>query len=371
MGLIQAALAAGSSTLADQWKEFFYCESMPPNVLMTRGVKQRRGLSSNRGNDNIITSGSGIAVADGQCMIIVENGAIVEFCAEPGTYTFDASTEPSIFYGKLDQGIIATWETFKKRFVYGGDTGKDQRIYYFNTKELIDNKFGTPTPIPFRVVDTNANLDMDFAIRVSGIYSYRIADPLLFYKNVAGNVSGTYYREELDAQMKTEFVSALPKAFAKISDLGIRPNQLQAHTDDIEAAMNEQLSQEWSQTRGIKIVSVALNPVTLTEEDAQMLKDAQKAAILKDQNMAAARTAEAYAKALENASSNPNGAMMGFMGMGMAQNAGAPTVAAMYQMAQGQQVPQQAPVQETWTCPNCGTANTGKFCMECGFKKPE
>ena len=246
MGLIKAAIGAVGGTMADQWKEFFYCEALPKEVLVRRGQKQTgRRSSNNRGNDNIITSGSGIAVADGQCMIIVEQGRIVEVCAEPGEYTYDTSTEPSIFAGSLGEGIRNTFHTIGKRFAYGGDTGKDQRVYYFNTKELIDNKFGTPSPIPFRVVDSRIGLDIDVSVRCSGVYSYRIADPLLFYTNVCGNVAYEYTRDELDHQLKSEFISALQPAFAKLSEMEMRPNQIVAHNTELENAMNVALSQEW------------------------------------------------------------------------------------------------------------------------------
>ena len=210
MGLIKAIAGAAGGVLADQWKEFFYCEAMDKNVMVTKGVKRITDRSSNtKGNDNIISNGSGIAVADGQCMIIVEQGKIVEVCAEPGQFTYDSSTEPSIFAGSLGNSILETFKTIGKRFAYGGDTGKDQRVYYFNTKELIDNKFGTPNPIPFRVVDSKIGLDIDVSIRCSGVYSYKIADPLLFYTNVCGNVEREYTRDELDNTLKTEFISAL------------------------------------------------------------------------------------------------------------------------------------------------------------------
>ena len=181
MGLIKAGMGALGGTLADQWKEFFYCEAMDKDVMVTKGKKRTGSRSSNtKGNDNIISNGSVIAVADGQCMIIVEQGKIVE--------VYDTSTEPSIFTGSLGTGIKETFRTIGKRFAFGGDTGKDQRVYYFNTKELVDNKFGTPNPIPFRVVDSRIGLDVDVSVRCSGVYSYKIADPLLFYANVCGNV---------------------------------------------------------------------------------------------------------------------------------------------------------------------------------------
>ncbi len=377
MGLIQAALSAAQSTLADQWKEFFYCDAMDSDVLVTRGRKRISGLSSNRyGNDNIITSGSGIAVADGQCMIIVDQGKIVEVCAQPGEYTYDASSEPSIFTGSLGEAIHMTFERIGKRFVYGGDAGKDQRVYYFNTKELTDNKFGTPNPIPFRVVDNKIGLDVDVSVRCSGVYSYRIADPLLFYTNVCGNVANEFTRDDIQAQLKTEFISALAPAFGRLSDLEIRPNQLSNHNAEIEKAMNEQLSQKWGELRGLEVVSVALNPVTLPEEDAERIKNAQMAAINKDPNMAAATLVGAQADAMREAAKNDAGAMTGFMGMGMAQAAGGANAESLFAMG-AQKTPAPAapavpPAAEAvgWTCPTCGQVNTGNFCGNCGSAKP-
>lgn len=400
MGLIKALSGAVGGTLADQWKEFFYCDALSSDTLMIKGEKRVSGRSSNtKGNDNIISNGSGIAVADGQCMMIVEQGKIVEVCAEPGEYTYDKSTEPSIFTGPLGKGIIDTFKTIGKRFTYGGDTGKDQRVYYFNTKELIDNKFGTPNPIPFRVVDRNIGLDIDVSVRCSGVYSYKIADPLLFYTNVCGNVEREYTRDTIDGQLKTEFISALQPAFGKLSELGLRPNQIVAHNTDLENAMNSALSAKWGELRGLQVVSIALGSVTLPEEDAELIKKAQHAAILRDPSMGAATLVGAQAEAMKAAAANENGAMMGFMGLGMATQAGGMNAQSLYQMGQQarQQQPQPTPApagawkckcgatvtgkfctecgakkpEDGWTCPSCGATNKGKFCSECGAKKPE
>ena len=369
MGLIKAGIGALGGVLADQWKEFFYCEAMEKDVLVTKGQKRVSGRSSNtKGSDNVITSGSGIAVADGQCMIIVEQGKVVEVCAEPGQFTYDASTESSVFSGKLGDSLKQTFQTIGKRFTYGGDTGKDQRVYYFNTKELIDNKFGTPNPIPFRVVDNKIGLDIDVSVRCSGVYSYKITDPLLFYTNVCGNVSGEYRRSELDGQLKTEFISALQPAFGKLSDLGLRPNQIVAHTADMETAMNEALSSKWSALRGLQVVSIALGSVTLPEEDAELIKQAQRTAIMRDPTMAAATLVGAQADAMKAAAANEGGAMTGFMGMGMAMNNGGMNAQNLFAMGQ-QQTPKQ-PAADGWKC-SCGAVATGKFCPECGAKKPE
>ncbi|MGN1306530.1 MAG: SPFH domain-containing protein [Faecousia sp.] len=375
MGLIKAGIGALGGTLADQWKEFFYCEAIDKDTLVVKGQKRITGRSSNtKGNDNIISNGSGIAVADGQCMIIVEQGKIVEVCAEPGQFTYDSSTEPSIFTGKLGTSIKETFKTIGKRFTYGGDTGKDQRVYYFNTKEIIDNKFGTATPVPFRVVDRNINLDVDVSVRCNGVYSYKIADPLLFYTNVCGNVSSEYRRAEIDGQLKTEFISALQPALAKLSELQIRPNAIPGHVEELSQAMNESLTAKWRSLRGLEIVSIAMNSVTLPEEDAEMIKQAQRTAIMRDPTMAAATLVGAQADAMKSAAENKNGAMMGFMGMGMAQQAGGMNAQNLFAMGQQQQqaaapAAPAAPAAEGWKC-SCGTVNTAKFCQNCGKPKP-
>ncbi len=384
MGLIKAGMGALGGTLADQWKEFFYCDAIDKDVLVTKGRKRTSSRSSNtKGNDNIISNGSVIAVADGQCMIIVEQGKIVEVCAEPGEFKYDTSTEPSIFTGSLGTGIKETFKTIGKRFTYGGDTGKDQRVYYFNTKELVDNKFGTPNPIPFRVVDSKIGLDVDVSVRCSGVYSYKIADPLLFYTNVCGNVEQDYERSELDSQLKTEFISALQPAFGRLSDLELRPNQIVSHNTELENAMNTALSAKWGELRGLKVVSIALGSVTLPPEDAEMIKQLQRTAVLQNPNMAGATLVGTQADAMKAAASNSAGAMTGFMGMGMAMNAGGGVNAQnLFAMGQQQAAQQQAAMQQTqqqaaqhpaqagaWKC-SCGAEATGKFCPECGSPRP-
>jgi membrane protease subunit (stomatin/prohibitin family) len=371
MGLISAALGA-----ADQWKEYFYCEALPETVLAVKGQKRVSGRSSNyKGNDNIISSGSVIAVADGQCMLIVEQGKIVEVCAEPGEFVFDASTEPSIFAGGLNkENILAVLKTIGKRFTFGGEPPKDQRVYYFNTKELIGNKYGTPSPVPFRVVDQRAGIDIDISIRCFGEYSYRVANPLLFYANVCGNVEDGYTRDRIDGQLKTELLTALQPAFAKISDMGIRYSALPGHTQELADALNDVLSPKWSDLRGIEVVSFGVSSVKASEEDEAMIKEMQKNAAYRDPTLGAATLVGAQAAAMQAAAKNEGGmgAMGAFMGMNMAQNAGGASPAALYQMGAQQQPAQPAPAAGGWTCPKCGKAGiTGKFCPECGAKKPE
>lgn len=372
MGLIKAGLGALGGTLADQWKEYFYCESIPNDVLMLKGQKKVTGRSSNtKASTNVISDGSGIAVADGQAMMIVENGKIVEFCAEPGEFTYRTELEPTIFTGNLGDSLKATFKELGKRFTFGGEAAKDQRIYYFNTKEIIDNKFGTRNPIPFRAVDRNIGLDIDVSVRCSGVYSYRISDPMRFYVNIAGNISDEYPREALDGQLKAEFIAALQPAFGKLSEYELRPNQIPARTEELIDALNSALASDWGD-RGLCVEKVAIGSVTLPEEDQEMIKQLQRSAVMRDPTMAAASLVGAQSQAMQDAAKNPNGAMMGFMGMGMAQQAGGVNAQNLYAMGQQQAAnAQKMQHKDMWKCPACGKDVSGKFCPECGTKRPE
>ena len=379
MGLIKAGIGALGGTLADQWKEFFYCDSLPDDVLVRKGQKRISGRSSNtKGNDNIISNGSGIAVADGQCMIIVEQGKIVEVCAEPGEFTYDSSTEPSIFAGKLGRSILDTFKTVGKRFAYGGDTGKDQRVYYFNTKEIKGNKFGTPSPILFEVVNKRIGFSKTVNIRCNGVYSYFITDPLLFYTKVCSNVEYEYTREEIDDTLKTEFISQLQNAFGVLSEQELRPAQLPAKVNELRSAMNEALRYEWIESRGITVGKIALNPINLTPEDMKAIAQMEDSVSYGSNGaMMAGRMMTSTANAMETAAGNSAGAMTGFMGMGMAggmMGGGFNAAQQFYQMGQQQQQAQQqaaaAPAADGWTCA-CGATVSGNFCPECGAKKPE
>ena len=373
MGLIKAALGSVGGVMADQWKEYFYCEALPENVLAVKGQKRVSGRSSNtKGSDNVITNGSVIAVADGQCMMIVDQGRIIEVCAEPGEFTYDMSTEPSLFTGELKGSIRAVIDNMTNRFTFGGEPPKDQRIYYFNTKELMGNKYGTPSPVPFRVVDQRAGIDIDVGIRCFGEYSYHIANPLLFYTNVCGNVSEDYDRSNLDSQLKTELLTALQPAFAKISEMGIRYSALPGHTVELADALNEALSAKWRDLRGIEVVSFGVSSVTANEEDEKMIKEMQRNAAFMDPTRAAAHLAGATGDAMKTAAGNPNGAVGAFMGMGMAGGMAGAQMGTLYQQGAQQQAAQAqaAPAAAGWTCA-CGQAgNTGKFCANCGKPAP-
>lgn len=414
MGLIRAASNAIKGTLADQWKEYFYCDALDADVLVARGMRKVSGRSSNRrGDDNIITDGSHIAVADGQCMIIVEDGRVMDACAEPGAYTYDMGSSPSVFGGSLMEGLKGIAKEAWERFQFGGGAGKNQRIYYVNIKEIPGNKYGTPNPVPFRVVDRNIGLDVDISIRCNGEYSYRIVNPMAFYANVCGNVGNVYTRDQIDSMLKSELLTALQPAFARISEMGIRYSALPGHTMELSDALNDVLSKKWTSLRGIQIYSFGMNSVTASKEDEDMIKHLQKSAVMRDPGMAAATLVGAQADAMRTAAGNTSGAMTGFMGMGMAQQAGGAGIQGLYEMGRQQNMQNGMPGQQGmqggmpgqqnmqggmlgqqnvqgaytgqgnaqsgsavhtdaagWTC-SCGASgNTGKFCTECGAPKP-
>ena len=392
MGLLKAGIGAAGGVLADSWREYFYCDALDANTLVAKGQKRTsdKGRSSNtRGESNIISDGSIIAVNEGQFMIIVEQGAIVEACGEAGEFVFDKSTEPSLFFGEASLGdrLMASFERVGTRFTFGGDTGKDQRVYFFNTKEIMGNKYGTASPVPFRVVDNNIGLDVDISVRCNGEYSYKIVDPLMFYKNVCGNVEEPYTRDKIDSQLKSELLTALQPAFAKISAMGVRYSAVPAHTTELADALNEVLSEKWADLRGIEVASFGVNTIAASEEDERMIKDLQKAAVMRDPAMAAANIAAAQSDAMRTAAANESGAMAGFMGMGMANMAGGMNAGSLFNQQGGGGTPQSqynvaagggfatgngggnGNGEGGWTC-SCGAQNTGKFCSNCGSPKP-
>ena len=398
MGLVRAAGAALSTMMGDQWREYFYCNSLDNDTLILKGEKRIGPKSSNtKGADNIISNGALIAVNDGQCMIIVEQGAIVEVCAEPGEFVFDSSTEPSIFYGDLGENLVNSFKTFVKRFAFGGDTAKDQRIYYFNTKEIIGNKYGTANPVPFRVLDKNIDLDIEIALRAHGEFTFRLMDPILFYKNLAGNVEKDYKKQEIESQLRSELLTKLQPAFARIAETGVRYYQITAHTDELGQILNELLSKSWGEHYGIEMTAFGISSVTAPEEDIEMIKQLQKNAVYRNATMAAANLTAAQADAMRAAASNEStGPMMAFAGMNMANQVGGFNAGNLYAMGAEQQnaaavanantpagnAESPAPAAAAsvagvatasdWTCPKCGHEhNSGKFCSECGTAKAE
>ncbi len=374
MGLIKAALNAVGGNLADQYKEYIYCDALPNDVLAVKGHKRVGSRGTNKGDDNVITDGSAIAVNEGQCALIVVDGKVSEVAAEAGVFEFKSALSPSVFSGNLGDSLLNTLKDIGSRITYGGQAGHDQRVYYINMKEIMGNRYGTVNPIPFRVVDNNIGLDVDVSLRCNGEYSYRITNPVLFYTNVCGNFGDAYYRSSLDSMLKAEIVTALQPALAKISEQGVRPSMLPGKAMEISEALNEVLSKKWGEARGIVVASFAMNPPTLPKEDQEMITDLQRTAVYRNGNMAGAALVDAQAKAMQTAAGNQGGAMMGFMGMNMAQQQGGLNAQSMFQMGaqQAQQqaaaVPQAA-AQTGWKC-ECGATNTGKFCANCGKPQP-
>lgn len=387
MGLIRLAKIGADaigSTLGDQWLEYFYCDSIDSDTLMVKGQKKvndGHNYNTKGMQDNIISNGSVIAVNEGQCMMIVDNGKIVDICAEAGEFKYDNSTEPSIFAGNFLQSLGQTAVTAWRRFTFGGNAGKDQRVYYFNTKEIMNNLYGTATPIPFRVVDNKIGLDLDTELKCNGKYSFHIADPVVFYTKVCGNVKDSYNKSELTSFMKDEMITALQPALGELSAQGIRYSELPRSTKELVNALNTELSEQWMAARGIEMVSITFNP-SLPKDVSEMIRARQNEAVYKDPNMAAAGIAAAQMEAMKSAASNTStGPMMAFAGMNMAQMAGGMNAGNLFAMGQQQQAApaQAAPAAPAggaaepilgWTC-SCGKAdNRGKFCVECGSPKP-
>jgi len=398
MGLIKAAKGSAGGILADQWRDYFYCESMASDVLAVKGRKRVSGRSSNnKGSDNIISNGSIINVNEGQCMLIVESGLIVDVCAEPGEYVYDTSTEPSVFCGDLGENIKSVFQTMGKRFTFGGEAPKDQRIYFFNTKELTGNKYGTPNPVPFRVVDERAAIDIDVGVRCFGTYSIKLTNPMLFYKEVCGNVASEFRYSEIEDQMKSELLTALQPTFAHISAMGIRYSALMGHTKEISQALKEELTADWAEGRGIELKKFGISSLSINPEDEKMLKEMQRNTAFMDPTRGAAHMIGSAGDAMKTAAGNTSGAAMAFMGMGMAQNAGGVNAQNLYAMGAQQQSSASAnawkcscgntatgnfcsvcggkkpepKAADSWTCPSCGSESKGKFCTECGCKKPD
>lgn len=373
MGILKVGVGAAQGVLADSWREYFYCDAMDVDVLAKKGEQRqsKRGFNTKK-SENIISNGSIIVINEGQCMMIVEQGKVVEVCAEAGEFLYDSATEPSLFYGDLKESIKESFRQFGKRVGFGGDPAGDQRIYYFNTKEILGNKYGTSNPVPFRVVDTNIGLDIDIAIRCHGEYAYHIIDPILFYKNICGNITDTYTRDSMESQLKSEMLTALQPAFGKLSAMGIRYSALPAHTMELSQALNEVLAEKWGGRYGIEITSIGVSSVKASDEDEAMIKELQRNATLRNPSMAAAHLVNAQAEAMQAAAANPNaGPVMAFAGMNLANQSGGMNAGQLFQMAVQQQPQTQAPTQTGWTC-SCGAAdNTGNFCTECGAKKPE
>lgn len=410
MGLIRAIVGAASSTLKDEWLEYFYCDRMPDNVIMRRGVY--KNSKNNNGNENIITNGSKIVVGEDQCLIVVADGKIVDFTAEAGRYTFDKGTEPSMLYGGFGKGLIESFKTAGSRFTTAGNPNHDQRIYFINMRDLIGNKFGTPNPVPFR--DSEFGLTID--IKCFGEYVMKVSDPIKFYTSLGGSVEGDYVIDDkLRSQFDTDFMQAFQPALYQVALQRVSYDMLPGAVNQITEAVKNELDKTWGDN-GITVARVSIGGVTPTEESANAVKMAQQDRLYAmNPEMKGSRANRAASEAMVGAANNANGAMAGFMGMGMMNQGGAMFGANISEQSQmngamtgvavpgynGYQPPVQGPVQteapveetpqeevklvkdeepavevkeETTSpagakfCVNCGEPVSGNFCTNCGTK---
>ena len=401
MGLIRAITSAVGTVTADQWREFFTCDSLSNDVLVAKGIMKTEGrglFRRNKGTTDIITNGSVINVNEGQVALIVDNGKIVEFCAEAGMFKWDSSSEPSLFGGDFFKGMVDSFKKIGYRFTFGGDAGAEQRVYYVNVKEIIGNKFGTTTPMAY----DDPYYRTALYIRYFGQYSFKIADPVLFFAAIAGNVKDTYTREDLVSTCTDEFMTALDTALAMCAADGTKFSQLPTKQREIARYMTETLDDEWRAGRGLEVVSVALAKVTPDERSRERIEEFDSNVMHADPTAMTGGLAYAQMQAMKDAANNAGGAMQGFMGVGMAASAmgGAATQSTLIDNAQrlkeeraqtaeakkGHTCPacgaqfegkfcpecgEKYVAEDTWTCPACGKECTGKFCADCGAKKPE
>ncbi len=376
MGLIRAAVQAGSSTLADQWKEYFQVDSMSADQLVVKAHKITKG-KNNRGSDEIISNGSVVAVGDGQVALIVEDGKIVEFCAEPGRFVWDESATPSMFCGGFFKGLIDSFKEFGERFTFGGDRSRTQRVYFVNTKEIMDNKFGTTTPMMY----DDPYYRTVLYIRYFGQFSFRIVDPIKFFTSISGAVGEIYTKENMLGMCRDEFMTALDSALAQLSADGIKFSQIPMKQREIAKYMSDTLDEEWTARRGLDVVSVAIAKVTPDDDSKKRIQEFDTNVMHAGPEAMAGGLAYAQMQAMQKAASNSAGAMTGFMGMGMMQNAMGnsagnqgdllATAQKIKEEKDAANAPKAVPASSNgaWKC-SCGAENSGKFCAECGSPRP-
>jgi membrane protease subunit (stomatin/prohibitin family) len=290
MGLIKALATGVGSALGDQWLEYIYCDEMPEDVLLRKGAKRtRQGSSNTRGSDNIITQGSRIAVNEGQFLLVVDNGKVVDFTDETGVYTFDKSTEPSMLYGGFGKGLLDSFKKVGERFTFGGDTGHDQRVYFVNKKLITDNKFGTKSPIPFR--DSEWNITVN--ITCFGTYVYKVTDPLLFYANLAGNVDYEYRRDTIQEQFKSDLCASLLPALGQVATQHVSYDMLPGAVTQLTDAVKASLKTDWEDKVGINVDRIKIEGVSPTDEDAAKIKALQETRVYSNAQFAQGAKAQA------------------------------------------------------------------------------
>ncbi len=391
MGLIEVAKNALGEVVTESWREYFYCDRIEDDVLMVRGQKKTSGKSANtKAANNIISNGSIIAVNEGQCMLIVDQGGIAEVCAEAGEYIYDSSSEPSIFYGKLGENLKKYWQTFYKRVSTGGDIPKDQRVYFVNTREIFDNKFGTQQPIQYRfVLNPASGATRTLSLRCNGEFSFCIKNPVAFYKNVANNVDEEYNKDEIFSFLRSSLVTALQPSFGKLARQGYHYGDLINAGMELGKEVKEQLQEEWLERRGIEFCTINVQSTSLPEEQQKWLDQYENDKIYAaDADILGREKAMGLIDAMKAAGGNENGSFNGLYGLAMMGNtmnqmgvnpaammgnitgqAGANPAAMAGGVMAGTAMAQAQSAANGWRC-TCGAVSTGKFCTECGAPKP-
>ena len=354
MGLIKSAFTSINSTLHDQWEEYITCDSLDNDTLVVKKTTE----------NGIISNKSRIQVAPGQVALIFDSGKILDATAEEGIYTFDSSSSPSLFAGQFGGMFKEMWERFK----YNGAPSKEQAVFYVNTKEIIDNKFGSSTPMAYPDPEYK-----NIYIRYFGVYSFKISDPFAFISNIAGNVKDKYTKEQLLEQAHAEFVSALDVSLQACASEGVIFSSLPSKQLLIAKHMNEALDDSWRQLRGMEIVSVAIEKITPDDESRERIQKFDNASMYSRSEYAAGRMVDATATAMENAASNENGAGTGFMGLGMMNMAGASMVGNPLDYVKQNEAKKEVQEEKVTSnngviCPKCRSQETGNFCSKCGTK---
>ncbi len=346
MGILKAVVGAVHSVKEEMWREFFYCDNMPDDTLLLRAEKRVSKYSTNtRKDDNMLTNGSILSVADGQCVLVVKQGKIIDFCDEPGEHVFEDPEQ---------KGLKGFFREVGKRVAFGGGDIQPTiyRVYYLNTKELTGLSFQAKNAVNYRVRDEHTGLDLDSAVRLSGRFSFRISDPVKLYKGIIGNVRDRFTREDLMAHIRTSMGQDLQPALARLSAHGIRPYELSTHVEELCEAVRAQMNAGWCGAHGLELVSVAFD--SCAPADGGLVHSSQHAAMLTDPTMAAAVLTQAAAEALPAAAANGTRT--------------APVTAAVLTQ-DASEVPVK-PDRSPWICA-CGQQNNSPFCRNCGTKRPE
>ena len=394
MGLIKVAAGAigsisnaVSNTLSSTWVDYFESGDMT-GILMKRGNKiASKGAQNKGGDDNIISSGSGIDVQESQCMILVENGRIVDFCAEPGRYTFDASTAPSLMSGD-NHGLKAIASMIGQQFLAGGSRTNTQRVFYINLGEIQGFKWGSGN-ITFDHWETDITTGKPVwhiatTLMGNGTYSIHVSDPAKFFQVIGAQKAGAdgtgmITREDIEPQIKTEAIAAIRQGVGQLSKLHIPYTDIAAYEMQLTEDVNAILDKAWDEARGISIFKIAIGMMDADENSKQKIEKYQETKGYTDPSMLGAYMGMGQTQAMQAAGENANGAVTGFAGLGMMggmAGAGGTNIAGL--MQQGQQQAAQAaqavqaaaaPAADTWTCA-CGSVNTGKFCPNCGAARP-